>query len=96
LADGFGFSMRYTVNFENATADFDLARKDPLLLTTGGKTASVDAGPGHGYEPEVRYFVDCVAKGKKPAIVTADDGLQSVEIIEAEVESVRTGQTVKL
>jgi predicted dehydrogenase len=96
MSDGFGFSMRYTVNFENATADFDLARKDPLLLTTGGKTNPVDAGPGHGYEPEVRYFVECVAKGTRPTIVTADDGLQSVEIVEAEVESVRTGQTVKL
>ena len=96
MSDGFGFSMRYTVNFENATADFDLSRKDPLVLTSGGKTAPIDAGAGHGYEPEVRYFVECVAKGTKPAIVTADDGLQSVEIVEAEAESVRTGQTVKL
>src|SRR2546421_326613 len=38
LAPGAGFTMRYTVNFEHATADYDLARekeKKELLLIKG-------------------------------------------------------------
>jgi predicted dehydrogenase len=96
LADGYGFTMQYTVNFENATADFDLAREQPLKLSRDGKTESIDAGPGFGYAAELRYFLDCVSEGKKPTIVTADDGVRSIKIVEAEVASVRSGQPVKL
>jgi predicted dehydrogenase len=94
LADGYGFSMQYTVNFENATADFDLAREKPLLVTQGGKSEPVDAGAGFGYAAELRYFLDCVKTGQRPTVVTADDAVRSIRIVEAEVKSVRTGQAV--
>jgi predicted dehydrogenase len=97
LAEGYGFSMQYTVNFENATADYDLARGDQSLkLTAGGKTEPVDAGPGFGYAAELRYFLECITKGEKPSVVTADDGVRSIRIVEAEVKSARSGDMVKL
>jgi predicted dehydrogenase len=96
LADGFGFSMRYTVNFERATADFDMGRADPLLLATGGKSEPVACEAGHGYVAEIRYFHDCVERGTRPTTVTVDDGVQTVEVVEAEVESMRTGGVVNL
>ena len=96
LSEGYGFTMQYTVNFENATADFDLARDKPLKLSQGGKTEPVDCGPGYGYAAELRYFVDCVSKGQKPTIVTADDGVRSLKIVEAEVKSIRSGELVRL
>jgi predicted dehydrogenase len=97
LQDGYGFSMQYTVNFEKATAEYDLARgADSLKLTTGGKTQSVDAGRGFGYAAELRYFLGCISKGEKPSIVTADDGVRSLRLVEAEVQSVCSGLTVKL
>jgi predicted dehydrogenase len=94
MADGFGFKMQYTVNFESATADFDLAREQPLLLTRAGKTEPVDCGPGAGYEPELRYFINCVRAGERPSVVTAEDGVQSLRLIDAERESVRSGKVV--
>jgi len=99
LADGYGFSMQCTLNFENgATADYDLARGDAALkLSHGGKTETIDAGAGFGYAAELRYFIDCITKGEKPSVVTADDGVRSVRIVEAEVKSARAGgETVKL
>jgi predicted dehydrogenase len=96
FAQGFGFSMRYTVNFEHATADFDLARERPLMLTRNGKTEAVDAGAGYGYIGELRYFIDCVKRHQPPAIVTADDAVRSLKIIEAEVQSAQAGQAVRL
>src|SRR6266568_5154078 len=40
MAPGFGFSMSYTVNFQNATADYDLARgKDALRLIERARPA---------------------------------------------------------
>jgi predicted dehydrogenase len=93
-ADGFSFQMRYLVNFENATAEFDLSRPQPLTLTAAGKTEPVDCGPGAGYEPELRYFIECVAGGTKPAVVTAEDGVENLRIVEAENQSIRTGTAV--
>ncbi|MEA2711127.1 MAG: hypothetical protein QOF78_3728 [Phycisphaerales bacterium] len=97
LADGFGFTMQYTVNFENATADFDLGREQPLRLSKGGQTEAIDAGPGYGYAAELRYFIDCVKKNQKPTTVTADDAVRSIRIVEAEVKSARNnGENVRI
>jgi predicted dehydrogenase len=96
LAPGYGFTMRYTVNFENATADYDLAREKPLLLIAEGKADAIDAGPGYGYSAELRYFVDCIERKQRPTVVTAEDGVRSLKIVEAEVQSVRSGEVTKL
>ncbi len=94
MADAFGFKMQYTVNFEHATADFDLAREEPLLLSRGGKTEPVACDAGHGYEPELRYFLHCVRTEERPSVVTAEDGVMSLKLIDAERESVRSGGVV--
>jgi predicted dehydrogenase len=94
MADGFGFQMKYLVNFENATAEFDLAAEHPLKVTTNGKAEPIDCGPGYGYEAELRYFLDCVKNNRKPTTVTAQDGVENLRIVEAERESARTGKVV--
>ena len=97
LADGYGFTMQYTVNFETATADFDFAREQPLRLSKDGQTEAIDAGAGFGYAAELRYFIDCVRTGQRPTVVTADDAVRSIRIVEAEVKSARAGgETVPL
>jgi predicted dehydrogenase len=96
LAAGFNFQMHYLVNFENATAEFDLSRDEPLKVTADGKVEAIDCGPGYGYEHELRYFIDCVKNGRKPARVTAQDGVENLRIVEAERESARTGKVVSL
>ncbi len=96
MADGFGFKMQYTVNFERATADFDLAREQPLLLAQDGKTEPVTCDAGAGYEPQLRYFINCVRTGERPSVVTAEDGVASLRLIDAERESVRSGKIVSL
>lgn len=95
MTAGFGFSMRYTVNFENATAVFDLGAAKPLMLYEKGKDpAAVALDPVMGYQREIEYFVDCINAGRKPTTVTLADAAMSVKIVEAEVQSVRTGTAV--
>jgi myo-inositol 2-dehydrogenase/D-chiro-inositol 1-dehydrogenase len=48
-----------------------------------------------GYAQEDRAFVDSIANGTPP-LVTAHDGLMSVEIANAVYESVRSGAPVKI
>jgi predicted dehydrogenase len=98
MSPGFGFNMSYTVNFERATADYDSSRgKEALRLSEVGQAPQIIAPPGSdGYIGELRYFVDCVSQRRRPAIVTAQDGLSSVEICEAEELSVREKRRVTL
>ncbi len=98
MTPGFGFNMSYTVNFERATADFDSARgRESLRLCAEGQPARVVACEGpDGYVGELRHFLDCIRAGKRPTVVTPQDGLSSVEICEAEERSVRERQIVPI
>ena len=100
MTPGFGFNMSYTVNFERATADYDLARgKEALKLSEAGqppRVVAVPTDPCDGYVGELRHFVESIRNGKAPEVVTAQDGLASVEICEAEERSVNTRQMVTL
>lgn len=93
---GHGFKMEYTVNFERATAVFNLANKDPLTLCENGQARPVPLAPQMGYELEIAYFVDCINRGVNPTTVTPRSALDSVRIVEAEVKSAKTGKPVKL
>lgn len=96
LADG--FNMAFTLHCERATIDFDLARgSGALQISRSGKTQRLLKPAGtDGYSAEIRYFVDCVARGKKPSVVTAHDCVTALEILRAEEKSVRTGRAVKV
>lgn len=96
MAEGFGFSMRYTVNFQHATADYDLTRDRPLLLYHGGKAEPMTCADTDGYFEEINYFMACIRDGIKPQTVTARDAAAAIGIIEAEVESTQRAAPVKL
>jgi predicted dehydrogenase len=98
MAEGFGFSMGYTAVFEEATADYDIARgKGPLKLFQKGKAPRTIRCPGQdGYAQELRYMIESIQNGTPPTLVTAEDGVSSVEICEAEEQSIRTGKVVWL
>lgn len=94
MAEGFAFTMTYCVNFENATAVFDISKEQPLMLYEPGKEpAAVKVGPGMGYVSQLAYFVDCITSGRAPKRVTLQDAAQSILLIEAEAQSVETGKT---
>jgi predicted dehydrogenase len=97
MTPGFGFNMSYLVNFENATADFDLERgRDAFRLCEQGQSPRVIAFDGpDGYTGEIQYLVNCIHKGQPPEVVTVQDAVSAVEICEAEEQSVRTGEVVK-
>lgn len=99
MTPGFGFNMSFTANFEKATVDYDIGREaaDRLKVFEQGQPGkNVKAEGIDGYVGEMSYFLDCIAKGKKPTVVTARDGAAAVELCEAEEQSIRSGQLVRL
>jgi predicted dehydrogenase len=98
MSSGFGFNMSYTVNFENATADYDLSRgADALkLFEKGQPPRTIQCEGSDGYVGELTYMLECIRSARPPTILTARDGLSAVEICEAEEQSIRSGQIVTL
>jgi predicted dehydrogenase len=93
-----GFNMSFAVHCERATIDFDLSRGRAALRLheAGKKPRTIKLKHTDGYGEEIRYFVDCVARNQRPAVVTPEDGATALEICAAEAKSVRTGALVKL
>jgi|SRR5665213_76006 len=93
-----GFNMSFVLHCERATIDFDLSRGSGALhlQEAGKKLRTVKLKNADGYGEEIRYFVDCVARGERPAVVTPQDGAMALEICAAEEKSVRTGKMVNL
>ncbi len=96
LSDGYGFTMRYVVNFEKATAMFDIGGEPTLKLIQDGKSEAVKVRGAMGYEIEIEYMVDCIKQGKKPETVTLASAAESVRLVEAENKSIATGNVVTL
>jgi predicted dehydrogenase len=96
MASPYEFRMQYTVNFAEATAVYDLLSPTPLVLYRGGTKETISLDPRMGYELEIGYFLECIARGEKPRIVTMEDAANSVALIDAEEKSVRTGKTVRV
>jgi predicted dehydrogenase len=97
MADGFEFEMSFTINFENATLDYDFARgAQALKLFREGHTEVVACKSENGYVGELRYFTDGVRRGEKPATVTGRDAVECLGVLEAERESVNKRQAVRL
>jgi len=92
-APGFGFKMRYVVNFEHATLDFDLLRTPPLLLCRGGAAEAVPLDAETSYEAEMAHFVSSLATGRPPSIATIEDAVNTTRLLEAERESMETGSS---
>jgi len=97
MAVGFGFNMAYTVNFENATADYDIARgKEALRLSANREQKVIFCDEPDGYIQELRHLIEAIRTGNKPTVVTVDDAVRSIEICEAEEQSVKTGKAVEV
>lgn len=92
------FTMKYTVNFERATAEFDISRgAEALRLYQDGKPMqTVKLEGADGYVGELGHMIESIRRKRPPTTVTAKDGLRAVEICEAEEQSVLTGKLVKL
>lgn len=97
MAQEFGFNMQYCVNFEQATAIFDLSKSPVLQLCMRGKgKTDVELQPGMGYDYEIRYLLDCIAGGKRPTQASVESAANAIRIVEAELRSVRENREVTI
>jgi predicted dehydrogenase len=93
-ARGFPFRMRYTVEFEEAVADFDVTRTPSVLLSRDGETVPVDLPQANPYDAEVGDFVRGILQGRPELRATVADAYGTAHLLDIERESLSTGEPV--
>jgi len=97
MAPGFGFTHGFCVVLQKATVEHDGKTGTPLTVhPLEGKSFKPRVAKGDGYIGELRYFIDCIASGKKPTLVTTRDARNALKVCLAEARSVKTGKAVAI
>ena len=98
MTKGFGFHPSYTVNFENATADYDLIRGAQALklFEKDRDPRAITLHAPDGYVGELSHMIQAIKEGHPPTVVTAREAQSAVEICEAEEQSIRLRKPVFL
>ena len=76
--------------------DYDLARGDDALklFEPDQEPQVLKLDAGDGYTGQVTHLVKSIQGGTTPSIVTAQDGLTSIELCEAAKRSIEAGERV--
>lgn len=90
---GFPFSMTFRIVLEKATLYF--TGSDLILCPAGGSPGKVPVEAGDGYYHELKHYLDCVLKNRASPVVPPESAMQSVKLVEAEMQSARSGKIVK-
>lgn len=86
-----GFRMRYLVNFEHASAEFNLSRTTPLLVHDATGSRAIELPPMSGYDGEIRHMLEAITRGTLRR-VTLDDAVAVMRTLEAERRSIERGR----
>ena len=90
---GFPFSMTFRIALAKANLVFDA--QGLRLCPAKGPAKPVAVAEGDGYFHELKHFVDCIQRNCASPVVQPESALRSVQLIEAEVKSARSGKIVR-
>ncbi|MFA6044314.1 MAG: Gfo/Idh/MocA family oxidoreductase [Phycisphaerales bacterium] len=98
-SEGRGFRMRCVAEFEDATAEFELGREQPLMVTRGGATTPAVLPGGTAYELQMERVIACVQAWRRgdtaPEQPTLAEAARVTRVVEAEIRSLETGRAVE-
>jgi predicted dehydrogenase len=94
LPASFPFRMSVSVGFQSAALEFNTQKTPTLSVYTPEGPEQPPIPTDNAYRDELAYFVECVLARERPKRVTPEDAAMAVALVEAEVESARTGKVV--
>ncbi len=97
LMPSFGFEMSFNIVQEKATIVYDYTREPAFKVCPAeGEACTPQVQQGDGYVLQIDHFVRAVKGEKVKPVTTLDASRDSVKIVEAEKESIKTGKAVSL
>ena len=97
MMPAFGFEMSFNIVLEKATLVYDLTR-DPAfrLCPAEGEAITPEVAESDGWFRQIEHFAKAASGEKVEPITTLEESMNSVKIVDAEKESVKTGQKVSI
>ncbi|MHC4355801.1 MAG: Gfo/Idh/MocA family protein, partial [Planctomycetota bacterium] len=97
MMPAFGFEMSFNIVLEKATLVYDLTR-DPAfrLCPAEGEATTPEVAEGDGWFLQIEHFAKAASGKKVEAITTLKESMNSVKIVDAEKQSVSTGEKVSI
>lgn len=93
MKPGFGFEMSFNIVLEKATLVYDITRQPAFKLAlANGKTLTPTVPAGDGYSRELDYWIKKISGKTVPAILTPQSSMQSVQLVEIEKKSCKSGK----
>jgi len=96
LAPIAGFRMRFLVNFEHATAEFDLAKSPVAMVHTSEGSSPMPVAAGTGYEAQVRALITAMTANSPDSLPKVTEAFTVARILEAEMQSQRSRTRIAL
>ena len=107
MRSGYPFTMYVKIMGDKATAEFtyragyDINQRDGALCTLdiyrdGQPPEHAMPEQYNAYAAEIGYFLECLDKGVKPAVVTPPDSVEVIRMVNAIERSVNTGLPVEM
>ena len=97
MASSFDFEMSFNLVLEKATVVFDCTREPTFKICPAeGDSFTPEVLSGDGYEREIAHFLRAVKGEQVPSITTLESSRDSIRIVTAEKQSVKTGAKVKI
>jgi len=97
LMPAFGFEMSFNIVQEKATIVYDCTREPVFrVCPSEGEAFTPEVQQGDGYILEIDHFVRSIKGEKTAPVTTLEASRDSVKIVEAEKESIRTGGIISV
>lgn len=97
MQPSFGFEMSFNLIMESATVVFDCNRKPSFKVCPAeGEAFTPEVATGDGYSREIEHFVERIVKNSPSSIVSMEGSKNSIRLVEAQKESIRTGKSAAL
>ena len=97
LMPAFGFEMSFNIVQEKATIVYDCTREPAFKVCPAeGEAFTPEVQQGDGYILQIDHFVKAIGGEQVPPVTTLDASRDSIKIVEAERESIRTGGIVSI
>lgn len=97
MSPSFGFEMSFNIVMEKATIVYDCSREPAFkVCPVDGEVSTPEVAAGDGYSLELAHFAGLVSGKKMPEVITLEQSLNSIHLVLAEIESVKTGDRVKI
>jgi predicted dehydrogenase len=91
-----GFEMKFSAAFEKGVVTYSSTSSPGLTEFTDSGSVHPEVGETDGYHEEIAYFVKCIENNERAAACTPESAAFSIELTEAEIESIESGEMVRM